>query len=426
VADGSHRARLVLALPFLAAAVALPPERLFLAWLFAAPLVQGASSGQHHGHDVYRLVFLVPPLILVVRSVTGWFDARRPWLVDALPAAYFGYILVRVFLLPTSLTSPDHSSLRSLYIELGIPIIAYYAVAFGRVSARFPQHLAAAFLWSGVIVGVLAVIDGATHWNVWHTVVTGGDHVYRATSTIGSPAALGTYLGVAVAVAVAILSWDGPQTLRRPSLILIIVAVPASYVTYTRGPVLATAIVAAMIALAAGRVRWRTVFLLAALGVAIFAAWGHLTSTAIYKDRFGVTRTVTPRVVMTDVAVKLFEKRPAFGWGYSTFDQAKFLVPTTQPVVVQTTTSHDTFLTVLSELGVTGLALLVLPWLVLPWRAVVAASRRIVEPWIVAACVGSIVVYVIGAFTYDTRFFSFVIALPWIAAGLLRKQLATP
>jgi len=424
LADGSRHGRLLLALPFLMAAAAVPAEKLFVVWLVGAPLVQGAASGQHHGHDVYRLVFLVPPLIIVIRMAMGWLEIRRPSIVDALPAAYLGYIVLRLNLLPTTLTTPEHATLRSVYIDLGVPVIAYYAAAFGKTSEHFPRRLAAAFLWSGIVVAVLGVVNGVAHWNLWHNVVIGGDHVSRATSTLDSPAALGTYLGVGVAFAVAVLSWNGPESLRRPALVLIVAAVPAAYYTYTRGPVLAGAVVAAAVAVTARRVRWRTLFLLAAMGVGLFVAWSHLTSTAIYKDRFGVTRTVTPRVVMTDVAVRLFEERPAFGWGFSTFDQAKFLVPTTQPIVVQTTTSHDTFLTVLAELGVAGLVLLVVPWVVIPWRSVAAAARGAVEPWLVAACLGAVAVYVIGALTYDTRFFPFVIALPWIAVGALRKTLA--
>ena len=87
-------------------------------------------------------------------------------------------------------------------------------------------------------------------------------------------------------------------------------------------------------------------------------------------------------------------------------------------------TSHDTFLTVLDELGVVGLALLLLPWAVIGWRAISAAWRGQAERWIVGGCVGVAAAYAIGAVTYDARFFSLVNALPWIALGLARNRLA--
>src|SRR5207248_3140478 len=148
---------------------------------------------------------------------------------------------------------------------------------------------------------------------------------------------------------------------------------------------------------------------------------GHVTSSSIYKDRLSVS-TVAPRVVMTDVALDLFRHRPVFGEGYATFDKVKFSRPlaTSQIATVATTTSHNTFLTVLAELGAVGLALLVLPWFVIARRTLAAGIHGQLEPWIVGACVGALIAFAIGAVTYDTRFFPLILALPWITSALAR------
>jgi O-antigen ligase len=417
-------ARDLLAVPILAFMLAAQPQRLFVVWLFASPFVQGAANGSSFGHAFYKLIFLVPPLILLARMVMGAAQIRGLRPIDALPGLYLGYIVARVYLAPSTFSSAEASTLRSMYIVVGVGILAYYFAAFGRWSRDFPEMVARALLWSGVGVAVLGIIDGAIHWNIWHNRIY-GDTVYRALGPFQSPEALGAYIGAGVAFAVAILVWNGPRSLKRPSILLIALSAPALYLGYTRGPILAVAAVGVVIALIGNRARWPSLLALAAVGTLVFVTWGPLTSSSIYKDRLGVTGTVTPRVVLAHVSFELFRERPAFGWGYATFDQAKLTVPTSDPLVVAATTSHDTFLTVLAELGVTGLLLLVLPWVAISWRTVAAGWRGLIEPWIVGGCVGVAAVFVIGAVTYDARFFPLITALPWIALGLAKNVLAS-
>jgi O-antigen ligase len=173
----------------------------------------------------------------------------------------------------------------------------------------------------------------------------------------------------------------------------------------------------------ANRARWPSLLVFATVAILVFAAWGQISSSAAYHERLGVTETVTTRQEIQRVTLDLFREKPVFGWGYSTFDKAKLTVPSRDPRF-DALSSHSTFLTVLAELGMVGLALLVLPWIVIGWRAVSAARRGQAEKWIVGACVGVAATYALGALTYDTRFFALVTALPWIALGLARNLLA--
>jgi O-antigen ligase len=425
VVTGDPRAaKLLLLLPFLVLAVAIQPETIFVTWLFVAPLVQGASSGSDYGHSLFKLAFLMPPLILIGRMAMGSIRSGGLWAMDALPALYLAYVFISVRLLPSEFTLAQSATLTSVYISVGVGIAGYYFAAFARTSRRFPQMVAASFVWGGVVVATLAIVDGLTGWNLWHDLVVNGD-IRRAVSTFPSPAELGAYLGAGVAFAVAILLFRGPQTLRLPSVLLVVLSVPALFFTYTRGPVLAIAAVTVVMALVANRARWPSLLVFAAVGALVIAGWGELKSSTVYKNRIGVS-TVEPRVVLTDVAFDLFRERPLFGQGYATFDQAKLKlpIPANEVEIVATTTSHNTFLTALAESGVVGLALLFLPWLVIGWRAIAAARRGLVESWIVCGSIGVAAAYAIGAMTYDARFFPLIFALPWIALGLARKVLA--
>lgn len=423
IAGDARIAKVLIVLSCVALAFVISPEKIFIAWLFAAPLVQGASSGDHSGHIYYRLLFVVPPVILVLRMATGAIDLRDLWVVDALPALYVAYIIVSANLISSGFRG-ESSDLRGIYAGVGIAMVAYYFTAFGRTSAQFPVLVATALIWGGIVVAVLALVEAASGWNLWGNALLQGTELRRGLSTFTSPGAMGAYLGAGVAFAIAILAWNGPRSLKLPSMLLIGLSVPALYLTYTRGPVVAVAAVAVALTLVANRARWPSVLVFATVSIAVFASWGQISSSSVYKERLGVTSTADIRLTLQNVSLELFRERPIFGWGYDTFDQVKLTVPTPQRHIIETTTSHDTFLTVLVELGLFGLALLVIPLVVLARRSIAAAWRGQVEPWVIAGCVGATAVYIIGGLTYDSRFFSLGTALPWILLGLARSRLA--
>jgi O-antigen ligase len=417
--------KLLLLLPAVLFAVTVSPEKLFVGWLFCAPFVQGASGGDHPGHVFFKFLFLVPPLILLARMATDELRPFRLWAIDVLPALYLAYIVVRVQLLPSSFSGSD-AVLRSVYSAVGIGIIGYYFAAFARTSDRFPLRVASSLLWGAIVVAVIALVDAATGWNLWNTQEYGeGTTTQRVVSTFTSSGAVGTYIGAGVVLAVAILAWKGPRSLRLPAILLLVVAVPALFFTYSRGPVIGAAAVAIFIALVANRARVPSLLLFATVAILVFGVWGQISSSAVYQERLGVTETVSTRDEIQRVTLKLFREKPVFGWGYNTFDKAKLTVPSRDPRF-DGLSSHSTFLTVLAELGVVGLTLLLLPWIVIGYRAVSAARRGQAEGWIVGACVGVPAAVAIGALTYDIRFFGLVTALPWITLGLARKLLASP
>jgi O-antigen ligase len=415
--------KLLLLLPGLVFAVTISPEKLFVGWLFCAPLVQGPSGRGDAGHVFFKFLFFVPPLILLARMATGERRRSHLWGIDVLPALYLTYVIVRVRVLPSGLSGAD-ANLRSVYSAIGIGIIGYYFAAFARTSDRFPVAVLRSILWSSIPVAILALVDAATGWNLWNVHEVGqGTQIRRVVSTFNSPGALGAYIGAALVCAVAVLAWKGPRSLTLPAILLIPLSVPVMFFTYSRGPVLAAAAVIVLVALVANRARWPSVLVFATVGILIFAAWGNISSSAVYRDRLGVTETVSTRDEIQHVTLELFREKPLFGWGYNTFDKAKLTVPDRDPRF-DGLSSHSTFLTVLAELGVVGLALLLLPWIVVGGRAVSAARRGQAEPWIVGACVGVPATYAIGALTYDTRFFSIITALPWITLGVARNLLA--
>ena len=409
---------------YLAITLSLEPAVLFTSWLFAAAFFQQSALGSMVGKDLGRVVYVYPPLVLALLLVVRGFS--RPLRgVDFLPALYFAYVLVSA-----GLTSNQPQSFRSdahqLYVTVGIGIILYYFVALGPSIPRLGQRLSAALIGSGSVVAAMAIVEGLTGWNLWHdTFYWRGHGISRAVATLANPALLGTFLGMALAFAIAILLWNGPESLKRLSKAFIVLSLPALYFTYTRGPMLAVALVGVGLVVLATRARWPSMLLLATAVATLFVLWSSFTSSSVYQSRFGNTHNIQTRVVLQKASLTLASQRPIVGWGYGSFNTVKNSanLQSEDPSALAYNTSHNTFLTVLVELGLAGLALFLLPWFIIGRRAISAARRATSERWLFAGVVGALAIYIISASTYDARFFSFVPALPWILLGVARRTL---
>jgi O-antigen ligase len=411
---------------YLAITLTIDPKLLFTAWLFVAPFFQQSALAETTiAKDLGRVLYVYPPLVfallLILRGIS-----RPVRGVDLLPALYFAYILVSTRLISNQ-PQTFGSDLHHLYVTVGIGIILYYFVALGPPIPRLGQRLGAALIGSGSVLAAMAIVEGLTGWNLYHdTFYWRGHGIARAVATMANPAVLGTFLGMGLAFAIAILLWKGPETLRTPSKAFIALSVPALYFTYTRGPIIAIAAVGVAMAIFATRARWPSILLLVVAAATVFTLWSSFTSSSIYQARFGNTHNIQTRVVLQKASFMLAEQRPIFGWGYGSFNTVKNEadLQTEDPAALAYNTSHNTFLTVLVELGTVGLAILLLPWFIIGGRAISAARRISDTRWLFAGVIGALFVYAISVCTYDARFFSFLPALPWILLGVARRALS--
>jgi O-antigen ligase len=241
---------------------------------------------------------------------------------------------------------------------------------------------------------------------------------------------LGTYLGAAFVSAVAVLVWGGPRSLRRLSLIVVVVTPPALALTLTRGPLIAAAAVAVTMVVARSSTRWATVLAAVLAGIVLITVWGTIASTGLYQKRFSNASNVQARVIIDKWSFRLAEEKPILGWGYGSFDRVKnashFSAAPLQWVDVIQFTSHNTFLTVMVESGIVGLLALLVPWYSAAKAAFRASLRPGAERWLMVALLAILGIWVINAGTLDMRFFSFVSTLPWLAVGLMRRMTRSP
>jgi O-antigen ligase len=203
------------------------------------------------------------------------------------------------------------------------------------------------------------------------------------------------------------------------------------FFTLTRGPMMATA-AAVVLLLLFGRARLAGLAVMLGSAIAILLILPALEKTTVYSNRFSVSSTVEIRVAIQDVSLNLAAEKPVLGWGYNSFDAVKnaseFVAAAGAKggvalASVLDTTSHNTYLTILVELGVLGLLVYALPFAILCFRAVMTRPPPD-QSWVKAVALGSLLVIALTASTLDFRFFSFALMLPFVFLAILRRMTA--
>lgn len=405
----------------------VPPNVLFASWLFVAPLFQSAADLSSLGRALTWALYIAPALLMLVLTfVRREREHGVPMrLVDWLPAAYVGYVVASILLTTDDLESNPTGTGKAIFIIVGLGPVVYYFLTLGPGARIAPPLILGTVMAAGLVQGFFGLVEYATGWNLWsftgwQRTVGGG----RVVATLANPGVLGAFLGVAIVTAVAALIWRGPPRLRQLAWATIALCTPALLLTLTRGPILATLAVVVLL-LVLGRARVLGVAVLLFSGLLLALLLPSLQNTETYKARVAQKATVELRVGIQDISLRLAEEKPVLGWGYGSFDRVKNASQiSVEGIPVRSileTTSHNSYLTILVELGVIGLLLYATLFVVLGYRALRSRSRG-PDRWILIASVGSLAVIAISASTLDFRFFSFVLMLPYVFLALLRRS----
>lgn len=405
----------------------LSAERLFLGWIFLAPLLQESASATPLGHALALALYTAPPVVLVCKLLLDGIQGQRVAWFDLLPAIYVVYVFGSLLATTHLLSDTPVGTARGFYETVAMGALVYYIVVFGSIRRVAATQICFVILWACALQAVMSILDFGFAWNLWNDQGwrRPGD-LARSVATLANPALLGTFLGIGIVISLAVLCWEGPQKLRRPSIAVLILAPAGLIVTFTRGPILAAFLVGGICLIASRRSRLLGLGLVAVAALVLAAAWPKITSSPVYQSRISERSNVETRVLLQDISLRLAAEKPLTGWGYDSFDRVKTTVDlgTTNSAAYRdaiAATSHDTFLTVLVNYGGIGLTLLLLPWLVIIGRALRQARRPSPDRWLLIGASSSVVVVVLSAATFDLRFFSFIPMLPWLFIALLRR-----
>jgi len=404
-------------------------EQLLLGWLFLAPILQESAGAHRVGSLLGLALYTAPPVVLALKTIMTRGVRPAPRWYDVVPGLFVTYLFASLLLAPDVFQTPIVGTFRSFYQTVALGAIIYYVIVFWPGRAVAPAKICGAVLAAAGLQAAMSVVEAGTGRNLWSDFGwrRPGDFA-RSVATLANPSLLGAFIGVGIVVALAVLCWDGPRQLRRLSITVLLVGPPGLLLTFTRGPILATVLVAFTVTLLSKRTRLIGLAALAVTAITIFALWPRIATSQVYEARIAQRENVDVRVVLQDVSLKLAAQKPIFGWGYGSFDRIKFGVKLDNPAiplaVALQDTSHDTILTILVEYGGVGLLLYFLPIGAIGWLSVKRLRQRNPVRWLYIASLGAIGVTVLTAATLDLRFFSFIPMLPLLFLALIRRDLA--
>jgi O-antigen ligase len=421
----------LVALAGVAVLVNIPPRPMFLGWLFAAPFLESAADHTALGRGLTWALYLAPLLVMLGLTLIRRDPTAPIAAIDWLPAAYVVYSIGSIAVTTDLLHTDSTGTAKAVLLVVAAGPIIYYYLTFGPGRAVSPRPMLAVLLIGAGIQGVLAMIEARTGWNVWGftgwQTAAGGA---RAVSTLTNPGILGAFLGVGIVTAITILVWDGPTRLRRLSWAVLVLATPGLALTLTRAPILATALVGLALPLIRRRTRLVGVVLVAATALSIAFVLPSIRSSELYETRIADRTNVTGREVLQKVSLDLAKRKPLFGYGYGSFNRVKNASGITVQGVpiaeILRVTSHDTYLTVLVELGAVGVLLFGIPFVVLVFRGTAQVWKGTSDDWIVVASISSLAVLFLTAVTLDFRYFSIAQMLPFLFLAILRQRTRPP
>ena len=418
----------LLALAGLVIIVTVAPRHVFFTWLAVAPLLEPAAADVNAGgRALVWALYIAPAAGLLVLTILRR-ERQVPFTaLDAVPLLYVVYVCGSIVLTTNLIHSDLRNTIKIVFLNIGLGVVLYFFLTLGPGAAIERATIMKVLLWGGIFQGLLAVVNTVTGWTLWgHSLWQGPGGFSRASSTLANPAVLGAYLGASVVIGVAVLAWGGPPGLRRLAVATVPIAGAGLMLTLTRGPILAGLLAATVLGVF-GRTRARLVGwgVIVVAALVILALLPKIERSPLYRDRIAESQNVQFRVAIQNVSLHLAAQKPVLGWGYGSFDRVKEqtgVVPASASgESVLQITSHNTYLTMLVELGGVGLLLYVLPFVAFGIEGFQRARQRGPDSWIAAGALGALCVAVFTGATLDFRFFSFALMLPWLFLAILRQ-----
>ncbi|PKO13511.1 MAG: hypothetical protein CVU39_18485 [Chloroflexi bacterium HGW-Chloroflexi-10] len=164
--------------------------------------------------------------------------------------------------------------------------------------------------------------------------------------------------------------------------------------------------------------------------VAIILSAGILsTHVSLSIERFSESNPVYDRLVVFDAMSQMFAEKPMSGWGYETLDgdiQQYYRRVGEASISTRLVTSHNTYMTILTELGLLGFILYIFPviwWFILSgrvWRRIPKSgywSRPLLGSlWLIMGFNFTICNF------FDMRWFGIGLILWWMVLGLIANM----
>jgi O-antigen ligase len=254
---------------------------------------------------------------------------------------------------------------------------------------------------------------------------------FRIVGTLGDPA---PYTSTLMFMMLFLLHYamNQPKRIVRGLLISAVgLGIFCIFLSFSRGSWLAGALT--LVALLVLYPKPILTLILITLPVIIGLSTTVLANEVAYaSQRLNTENTVESRLILAHAGEQMFLAKPLLGWGYDNYDRYdwRFIervenaAPTTWDI--QLGTSHNTYLTILAEIGAVGFLFYTFPaiwWLYLTFRVLPRLPKEGFWSWRLLIMMWlSVGFHIVVSQFMDMRFFLFSTTLLWLTLGLIANM----
>ena len=389
-------------------------------WLLLMPISSALPNPDIAYWAIHRTLI---PLTLVMTILPRLLKKDRESSISLGPAEVaMGTLAV---LVPISILLSQVNTQQSLIYygdRILIPFFMYLVVRFTTLHERDLQLLQ----WTALVIVISQSIIGFLSWfaphllpSVWHNLIGA-----RTVGSLIDPAVYTSMLVFCTTLLFQRAMTRKPGLLRSIFLLACGLSAICVFLSLERGSWLGGILVFLGLIVLYPKPILR---LILPFSIIVFLGAGALSSQIeLAGQRLSAQQPVSDRIVLNDAMLQMIQVKPILGWGYETLNQniQQFYRTVGAASITQGfLTSHNTYLTIMTELGLVGFVLYMFPafwwftrtiglWRQLPKEGLL--SRSMIAVFWLAALHN----FVVSNFI-DMRFLPIGLTLWWISLGLV-------
>lgn len=395
-------------------------------WLLVFPFFarEPSAAGRYIYWILHRAMI---PTALGIAILSDWLRVKKREPVrlgraELAMVIFLGLALVNIFLF----SRDSQQMVYNFYDRVFVPFCMYWLVRLTTPGEKDLKRL----LWVASFTVVAQSTIGLLTWfapQVLPPQWLGPLEGERTVGTLGNPAAYTTTL-----IFLSLLLFQHAMHCRSGRVRAVLLLVFSSaffcvFLSFSRGSWLGGSMVLVGLMLMYPKVVVRLtiivtllVYILSSSVLADQVAWAWERLTGEEG-----TRTAEGRMITNNASIQMIQTKPLFGWGYGNYDRydRQFQTRVGNVAVTSDETSHNTYLTVMAELGLIAFLLYIFPlgwWLMLSIKAWRRLPRDGFWGWPLLAMLWLSLMhnFIVSNFMDMIRFHLWGTTLWWMALGL--------
>jgi O-antigen ligase len=338
-----------------------------LIWLLLMPfLLQTISSASRQVYwIVHRGLPLLTLLFMWIASATGVKKRKLPKL--GVPEySMIGYIILTIITI-LIMSNDAMQTIFRFYDLIIIPMCLYMIIRLyvpSEKSLRWLVPIALFITITQVVVGILSWVAPSILPSVWLG--------YAGARTTGTLTSVSVYTTTILFTGLILIN-VGLQTKNKWTrylfVLMFFLMIYATFISYSRASWLAGILVLCGLVLLYPKFMSKLIITFVVLGMVLGSVFLSSGSFQTAAQRFyspESEQSALSRLPVYVAAIRMFQEKPLFGWGYDNFDrfdrkyQGRFgelVIPDEKDH-----TSHNIYLTMLAEQGIIGITLYLIPF----------------------------------------------------------------